>query len=451
MQVLKKVCTITAILLLTGCNWFVPYRSTINTQSQFRDSISQIEETHFNKSGFRVGVLLPLSGDTERHGNGLKNAALMAYDDMKNPNLILQFYDTQGTPEGAREAAQTALNQKVQMIIGPLTSSSVQAISDLTKANNVPVVAFSTDSTVLQNQIYTLGLLVDEQVGRIVSYTAQKGRQRFALLIPNNNTGIAVARAAVAAAERNNARVVKIAFYKPDTTDFSQVIQELTNYKRLSQQNKKALPVDFDAVLIPESGARLKSAVAMFGYYDVFSPNVKFIGTSVWENTNLSKETTLSGSWYPALSRNHSAYFNKKYNSLFGSYPNSLYAFAYDAVALSSVIAKQNPYDINKAITNADGFVGISGVFRILESGKNEHSLDILEITKSGDVVVDLAAKKFYAAPYNYELNGIAESYDETPPLIFGKEATAAQIQIFGRRLGSNHGYENVNRGFLSY
>lgn len=128
--------------------------------------------------------------------------------------------------------------------------------------------------------------------------------------------------------------------------------------------------VDFDAVLIPESGARLKSAAAMFGYYDVFSPQVKFLGTSVWENTRLNRESTLIGSWYPAMSRTHNAYFNKKYHALFNEYPQSLYAFAYDAVALASALARNNPADIDAAITTGDGFVGISGMFRILPDGK---------------------------------------------------------------------------------
>lgn len=122
----------------------------------------------------------------------------------------------------------------------------------------------------------------------------------------------------------------------------------------------------------------------MFGYYDVFSPQVKFLGTSVWENTRLNRESTLIGSWYPAMSRTHNAYFNKKYHALFNEYPQSLYAFAYDAVALASALARNNPADIDAAITTGDGFVGISGMFRILPDGKNEHSLDIIEVTRSG-------------------------------------------------------------------
>ena len=61
-------------------------------------------------SNFRVGVLLPLSGEASRYGNGLKNATMLALDDVKNPNLILQYYDTKGSDEGARIAVENAIN-----------------------------------------------------------------------------------------------------------------------------------------------------------------------------------------------------------------------------------------------------------------------------------------------------------------------------------------------------
>ena len=77
------------------------------------------------------------------------------------------------------------------------------------------MVAFSSDSDVLQSQIYTLGLLVEEQVNRIVKYAAGNGRRNFALLVPDNSTGIAVAKAAVGAAAAHGARVVRIAFIRP--------------------------------------------------------------------------------------------------------------------------------------------------------------------------------------------------------------------------------------------
>lgn len=81
----------------------------------------------------------------------------------------------------------------------------------------------------------------------------------------------------------------------------------------------------FDAVLIPEYGSKLKSIISMFGYYDVYAPEVKFLGTSIWESSSLNKESMIINSWYPTLSRYQSAYFSNKYSNLFGERPNSLY------------------------------------------------------------------------------------------------------------------------------
>ncbi|MBR1649105.1 MAG: penicillin-binding protein activator [Alphaproteobacteria bacterium] len=439
----KRICAISALFFLLSCSSpLVVSRSYFTADNEVK--VSKISEQEFvTPSSFRVGVLLPLSGDAAKAGQGLKNAAMLALEDMNNPNLILQFYDTQSTPEGARVAVANAINQRVRLIIGPLRSSEVEAISYQTRSRNIPVIAFSTDESILQKQVYTLGLLIDEQVSRIIEYAAEEGRTRFALLVPDNLSGTAVAASALKAAKRNGGSVVKIAFYAPNTNDFSDIVKQLSNY-----ENRAENGLDFDAVLIPESGSRLKSAAAMFGYYDVFAPEVMFLGTSIWENTNLNKETTLKKAVYPVLSRSHSAYFNKKYQSLYGNYPNGLFSFAYDAVALSSALARRNPQNLDAAITTPDGFAGINGVFRIFANGKNQHSMDVMQITPSADVVVNLAEQKFPAAFNESSSADIASLYDSAPPQIFGKDPAIVQQELFGRELGLEN--QNFNyRGFL--
>lgn len=428
MQVFKKIHILALALLVASCR-----SPMVTSTSHFSDNNTQVSEDVFSaKSNFRVGVLLPLSGEASSVGQGLKNATMLALEDINNPNLILQFYDTKSTPEGARIAVENAINQRVKMIVGPLMSSEVEAISYQTRKHDIPVVAFSTNEAVLQPQVYTIGLLIDEQVSRIISYASQKGRSRYALLLPDNPTGIAVAKSAAKAAKRHGGTVSRIAFYPPNTTDFSNIAGKLSNGKETG----------FDAIIIPESGNSLKSATAMLGYYDVFYPDVMFLGTSVWENTSLNKETTLNKAVYPVLSRSHSSYFNKKYQSTYGNYPNSLFALAYDAVALASAIAKRNPSNIDEAITSPDGFIGINGAFRIFANGKNQHSLDIMQITPSSDVVVDSAQHKFVSDPEYSDDMDIASMYDGNSPLIFGKNQQDAEVQIFGRAL---NGYASTD------
>lgn len=459
---LKKISFSIFCLLLMSCS------SSVSTRGGVETMTSDISEVNFGgDENFRVGVLLPLTGKAAKHGQGMKNYTLMAMEDVKNPRLVLQFYDTQSTPGGARIAVENALSQNVSMILGPLMSSEVQAITPETTYRSVPVIAFSTSEEVLQPGVYTLGLTVKEQVDRIISYASLQGRQRFALLLPDNNNGIATARAAIAAAGKAGTSVVRIAFYPPETNDFSEILKQLTDYNRRStrlQKIKNSLQrradngdaaaqkvlkrldtldtlgeVDFDAVLIPESGPRLKSAIAMFGYYDVFSPQVRFLGTSVWENTNLSRETTVAGSWYPALSRAYTAYFAGKYNDYFGEKPNSLYSFAYDGVALAAALSTQSRGDLTPAITDPGGYSGISGVFRLFPNGYNQHSLDIMQVTSAGDKVVDAAPKKFSDLYYQPQSSEIVIDGTFKAPLIFGKDNGTAQRQIFGHELDAQN------------
>lgn len=450
---LKKICYLFTFIGLCACA-----SNGIRSTSGQNEGYTETNEMGITRrEDFHVGVLLPLSGEFAKQGEGLKNATMMALDDINDSGLILKYYDTKGTPEGASVAVENALNEGAELIIGPMLSSSVQAITPAVKSKGVPVIAFNSASEVLQPGIYTLGLLLDEQVDRIMTYSAQKGRSRFAVLVPDNNTGIAVAKAAVRSATKNNVSVTAIAFYHPGTTDFTDILKQMTRYgsrsaklEQMKSQYKSAAAagdadaskmmnklkkmdsygdVGFDTVLIPDFGATLKSAVAMFGYYDVFSPEVKFIGTSIWDNTNLTKETTMRGSWYPSLSKQNSGFFTTKYTQLFGERPSSLYSFGYDAVALASAISRNGNSNLDEKITNHEGYIGVNGAFRLFSDGYNQHSLDVKEVRDTGNYIVEAAPRKF-GFDEGLSRQQAVSSYR---PAIYGKNAGTAEIMIFGQ------------------
>ena len=82
------------------------------------------------EGAFKVAMLLPLSGKSSMYGIGLKNAALMALEDTNNQNLVLKFYDTKSSPQGAEEAVNLAIKDDVNLILGPLMSDEVSAAGD---------------------------------------------------------------------------------------------------------------------------------------------------------------------------------------------------------------------------------------------------------------------------------------------------------------------------------
>jgi len=373
--------------------------------------ISDYEDRGLEKDSFKVAMLLPLSGKASTFGSGLQNAAMMALEDTHNKKLQVRFYDTKSSAQGAAAALETAINNNAELILGPLMFEEVSAVSAMAQNKHLPLISFSTSPQVLGGGIYTLGLLSDEQIRRIVSYAAQQGRKRIALVAPDTDAGLNVAKSVYTAATENGMTLTKIGFFEPSTLEFSELVQQMTKTK------------DFDTILIAETGNRLKAIAGTFGYYDISYPGTLFVGTSVWENTNLTKETTLFNAVYPVISRVHQDYFNKKYKDLFGENPNPLYAYAYDGVALASALSAKRGGDLYTAIEDQDGYIGINGVFRLFADGTNEHALDITEVSASGLKVVDAAPKSFGMRPLktNYVSDFRPEIYGKDAAIVYGR------------------------------
>lgn len=313
MQVLKKISALFLLFVVGGCGLIersepMP-QQTFNYQNSLpQNTVEMTDYSHVdlgNAESFRVAMLLPLSGKVSDMGQNMKNAALMAIGDLNNNNLLVQFYDTKSTTSGARIAIENAISAKSDLIIGPLLGEEVAAISETAKNADIPVISFSTAPNVLQDGVYTMGLLNEEQIERTIRYAVSQGRLKLALVLPDNQSGINMFKAAMNAAQLHGASVVKVGFYAPNSMDFTKLAAQITGSARVAASQRKSkptdknaakteeeiAPLDFDALLVPEFGNRLKSITSMFSYYDVSAPEVLFLGTSVWGNTNLSKET----------------------------------------------------------------------------------------------------------------------------------------------------------------
>ena len=392
---LKKFSVILGCFLICSCSFWhkasysEPYYSYLpdNQLSRFAESTDYTHVDLGNYGSFRVAMLLPLSGNVASMGQSMKNAATMAIGDINNNNLVVQFYDTKGTSSGARVAVENAINVGSDLILGPLLSDEVAAISDEAKSKDIPVISFSTSPAVLQEGIYTLGLLNSDQISRMIKYASAQGRKRVAAVLPDNQSGINMFRFIMKNARENGVKVVKVGFYAPDSMDFTDLVEKM-----------KIGGVNFDALLIPETGNRLKAISSMFSYYDVAAPDVLFMGTSVWDSSSLSKETELYGAVYPVMSLQNQESFSQKYTELFGEKPTGLSIYAYDAIALASSLSTKDRDYLNENIVRPDGYIGMSGTFRIFADGLNEHGLDVVKVTAEGRKVVEEAPTQFYGS-----------------------------------------------------
>lgn len=362
-----------------------------------------------DKEQVRAALLVPLSGQYESWGKAMANAAQLALFDVADERFNLIPVDTRGTPEGAAAAARQALAQGADIVLGPLFSQEVRAAAPLAREQDVPVLAFTTDRAVVGNGVYALGIMPRAQVERVVGHARAQGRDRIALLAPATDYGHAVADALKAAVLATGARLVRLEFYDPAATDHTAAVKRFTEYDartrdRPADSANPAAPVPFDAVLIADSGTRLRSIAALVTYYEVDPTQVKFLGTLLWDDPTLAREAALEGGWYPAPPTTDHEDFARRYARAFGPMPSAqvgaVASLAYDATALAAKLARQGQGDYPvEALTNPSGFAGVDGIFRLAPDGTNERGLAVREIARGGSREISPAPQSFAQPP----------------------------------------------------
>ena len=384
-----------------------------------------------NEKSIRVGLLLPLSGKAEKLGEALKNAALMSQFETSDSSLVLQYYDTQGTADGAVNAFNKAKNDGVNIVIGPLFSREVKAITPYANDVGINVLSFTSDVSAIGNGIFSMALLVPQQIERIVSYACTNGSRKFALITRDDEYGKTIADAfGTAVAFCNDAEISGEGYYDMQSNNITDVVKLIIGKKAFLIDNERAkqksrtfkdtrkisedgkainltasdfdiasdkVPPDFDTIMIADDGTRLRSVAALLSYYDISTENVKIIGTSLWNDPSINKEPSLLKGLFPALDENNFKDFASRYKNLFGINPPRIVSQAYDAVALISTLVQNYETDrIDSAmLTNSGGFLGIDGIFRLNPNGFCERALAVYQIEKRKNIIVSPAPEIF--------------------------------------------------------
>ena len=174
---MKRFVLLAILMLVTACTGQRPVF--------FKDGSSAVSQD--TSSVPTVSVLLPLSGKSAEVGQALQKTALLSLFEHSSTPLKLLFFDTQSTPEGAVQAYKWALVQKPNIVLGPVFSEEVAAIS---KAGiSQPLLSFTSDTTVINSDAATLAVLVPDQLQKLVRYACNQGQMRLAVLGPENKTG----------------------------------------------------------------------------------------------------------------------------------------------------------------------------------------------------------------------------------------------------------------------
>lgn len=347
----------------------------------------------------KVALLLPMSatGSTPAIAKALKQAGELALFDFDNPSVTLVPKDTKGTPEGAREAAESAIHEGAELIIGPLFAQEVSSAASVARQAGVPMIAFSSDEKVAGNGVYLLSFVAGHDVPRVVNYALAHGKKNFAVLVPQSAYGRLAEEAFAKAVAQGGGQASVRASYPPD--DANAMVGPV---RQIANAVKSGQPID--AVFIPAGREDMPSLAPLLASSDVTSARVQFIGTGQWDYPNAGAEKALVGGWYPAPDPKGWNNFSERYAKTYGDTPPRIASLGYDAVSLA-VSLSQNPQGQRYTpalLTRASGFSGIDGLFRLLPDGTCERGLAILEVREYGPQVIEPAPNSFVNAQSNY-------------------------------------------------
>ena len=327
------------------------------------------------EASVKVALLLPLSGDRAALGQSLLQAAQLALFEAPDANVALIIRDTGDSGYGAGQAAQDAINEGAELILGPVFSSSVKAVAPVARTKGVNVVSFSTDRSVAQPGVYVMGILPGIQVQRVIGYAGRQGLRNVAALLPQSPYGQAVRDALQNSARSAGTQVARVDFYDPRALDASAAVGQTGQF--ISSGGA------VDALLIPESKERLHGITRLLGGFNVDPTRVRLLGSTLWDDDpSLGQDPMLVGGWYAAPDPAAWRDFRNRFRSAYGTEPPRLATIAYDATLLAVLLAggAGGPDYSVTALTDPAGFSGVDGIFRFRQDGTVERGLAILEV-----------------------------------------------------------------------
>jgi ABC-type branched-subunit amino acid transport system substrate-binding protein len=335
----------------------------------------------------KVALILPLSaaGNAGLAAQSMKNSAEMALAEFQNPNIQLLIKDDGGSPQGAAQGAQQAVDEGAEIILGPLFAASVPATAQVARGRGVPVIAFSTDSSIAGRGVYLLSFLPESDVNRIIEYASSTGKRSFAALLPDNAYGNVVEAAFKQAVGRRGSRLAVFEKYGADRTTPARTVAQA-----LSQA---------DALLLADDGESVVATADALTAAGANLRNIQLLGTGLWDNPRVFASASLQGGLFAAPDPSGFRAFSGRYRTRFGSEPVRTATLAYDSVALVAALARTQGGQRFSAdvLTNPSGFSGIDGLFRFRPDGSNERGLAVMRVGSGGSVPVAGSPKSFGA------------------------------------------------------
>lgn len=344
----------------------------------------------------QVALLIPSGSGKEQDevfGLNLENAARLAIKDMSNVTIDLKVYRTGGDATTAAAMAKQAVDEGAQVILGPFYSEEANAAGAAVAASGVSVLAFSNNAAIAGGNVLVLGQTFDNTAKRLASYAVRSGKGKIMIVHDKNVAGelgkTAISNGITAA----GGSVAGVSAYEYSQNGIVDATRGIVEAAKATGANALFLTADTAGALPLLSQLLVENGIDR--------ATVQFIGLTRWD---IPAATTalpgVQGGWFALPDPGLQAQYQARYTAAYGSTPVAVSGLAYDGIAAIGALAASaggGPIS-HAALTQPNGFAGVSGIFRFLPNGTNERGLAIAAIREGQVVVIDSAPRSFAGA-----------------------------------------------------
>jgi branched-chain amino acid transport system substrate-binding protein len=331
-----------------------------------------------NVSTFRIGMVLPLTGDLATYGQNAREGAELAIK-LKgglvtdNPKLTVRqiklvVEDSQGQPQRAVSALRKLIDvDKVRVVVGEISSSSTLAMAPIANAAKVVVVSPAASAPSVTDAgefIFRTWPSDTFEITRMSQYIRELDKNRIAVLAVNNDYGQAMLRNLRILLEGSSVQIVASELFPQDPTDLR---TQITKIKGSSAELIYLIGYPGNAVLFLKQYRELGGKLPVIATSSFEDPIV------LEQKSAVAEGVVFTSPMPPDAYATSSDEFKAEFKKQFGHEPGLVADNAFDAVyaILMAVNSKGliTGDAIRSGLLEIKGFPGASGAITFDKNG----------------------------------------------------------------------------------
>ncbi|MDC3088826.1 hypothetical protein OA505_03460, partial [Alphaproteobacteria bacterium] len=221
-------------------------------------------------------------------------------------------------------------NINPSLIIGPFRREVLLDIKPIAKSKFIPILTFSNDISLRENNIWSLGFSPEEQVESVISCALSYGYKNFGLVAPDNLYGRILTNASIdLISDYKNNKYDKILLNNNQINNKSKLFSILKSFLKFNEN--QTLHTRFDSILIGGSKEFILEIAPLLAFFNVDSKYVKILGTEKFNTKEIKNEPSLEKAWFPAIVSKNEKNFQLYWQKIWGDDVNYFSNSGFDA------------------------------------------------------------------------------------------------------------------------